>query len=678
MTPRIFLAACVLLLSAVPASLAAETLLRQSDFRHGTVVIDRPGTYRLAEDISFNPNSPETLTAAVASGAIPPALALALELPLPPARVDAYRSGRPLPTQFRVGGGEVFTPGGPLDARYDPAAFGLGFFAAIVVAAEDVVLDLGGHTIAQSAEHALLQRFFSVVSLADRPFVPGQGPSDFGAALRAARNVVVRNGTIGRSAHHGIHGNANENVTIRAVDFVDYEVAAVALNGVRGLTVEDVTGVNRKDVPVLGTWSAARFIAPYLDELVRTGANTTLTVQGRTRSAAEVRAALRASVNRVHADVVGGRSRPGERAAIDRERHPDEHALFHNPHGVVDGNSYSFLVNPLGVAVNGFPSRPERDGAEEIVFRNVRVRNQVAFVNEVVALDAGGDAAATDPVGAVWQVYNVDPATGAPLTATSADDATARYRGNVVADAQVLVAKAVHEGAFAGSRLDVSRSTITPEMVAWAEGRAGYVTRDRVVGGPDGLLCNGDSMFHVNKGAIAFKLDGARDVRLVDTSVSGLVNRGTAGSWRCGDYAGARSHPAATLPGYGGARVRAYSFAGTQTVGVVRARAERLRAVAGDAVGFDLLTDSRDVVIRASRVEGVSAGAPEDAGPGGTPAAIGVRAGPGVTDSRAAPVCVRALEGPLRFAVRDESVGGLEVLLGCPEGFAGRSPDGAR
>ena len=167
------------------------------------------------------------------------------------------------------------------------------------MSAADVVIDLNGFTIEQSAEHALHQRFFAVIETADRPFVPGQGPSGFGDAFTPAKRLVIENGTIGRSAHHGVHGNGNRDVTIRNVDFVDFEVAAVALNGVQGLVIRDSTARSRRDVPVLGTFSNARFIAPYVDYLVRSGSTTALVVQGIALDAGTVQAALRTAINHV-------------------------------------------------------------------------------------------------------------------------------------------------------------------------------------------------------------------------------------------------------------------------------------------------------------------------------------------------------------------------------------------
>lgn len=574
-------------------------LLSTDDFRHGTYIIDRPGTYRLTEDISFNPNSPRTLNAFIDGDAL---VAASLGLAAPP--VDAYQAGFPLYPQLVPNGVDEFQPGGPGDPRYDPAAYGVGFFAAISVTADNVVLDLDGHTIEQSSEHALLQRFFAVIELADQPFLPSQGPSDFGGGLDSANEVTIRNGTIGRSAHHGVHGNGNVDVKISNVDFVGYEVAALALNGVHGLDVHNVTATNRKDVPVLGTFSSAQFIKVYVDDLARRGSMTTIKVGGVSLGVKEISAALRDAINTTHRDIIVdglGQIRPNS---------DPEYGLFHNQHGVVDGNSYSFLVNSLGVAVNGFPYSPlEPDvGADDVRFSNVHVSDQVAFINEVPALKVDGSAA-IDPVGAVFQTQNRHPDSGELLT-IAADKS---FVGNPVANAQAFVARAKLNGEFNNSHLDVTRLNISETVLNWVEGDTTFADA-----GLD-YLCNGDSMFHVNKGVIGFRMDSATNVALTNTSVSGLSNLGHAGSsLLCDDYSGDVSHPAATLDGYGGSATRAYTFAGSDGVVVRSATARRLSAHAGPVVGFDVLTDGSNITFRSSSVRGARA---SSSGSGPTPPA---------------------------------------------------------
>ena len=123
----------------------------------GTVIISEPGNYKLCEDISFGPNSPS------------------------------------------------FDP--IFDGYYSANNYGLGFFAAVAITTSDVKLFLNGHTIEQTAEHALMQRFFSVVELANSPFIESAGPAQFvgdNEWFSPASNVeIVGPGTIGRSSHHG-------------------------------------------------------------------------------------------------------------------------------------------------------------------------------------------------------------------------------------------------------------------------------------------------------------------------------------------------------------------------------------------------------------------------------------------------------------------------------------------
>ncbi|MGD8363724.1 MAG: hypothetical protein PVI36_02335 [Desulfobacterales bacterium] len=571
---------------------SAETVidLYQSDFVYGTYIIDEPGIYRLAEDISFNPNSTALLG------------------------TDAYHAGFPMPNQF--------APSGP----YNPRAFGIGFFAAIAITAPNVVLDLAGHTIEQSKEHALLQRFFAVIELADQPFIPQQGPADFGADIKSATNVFIMNGTIGRSAHHGIHGNGNRFVTIWNVHFKDFEVAAVALNGVEGLWIQNSTATNRKDVPVTGIYSSAQFIKAYIEFLVQTNSSTVLHVGGATLSATDIRGAIRDAINNVHEDlIILGKP------SIDEVTHPDEYALFHNPFGIIDGNSYGYLVNGLGVAVNGFPRRPdyiETFPSRNIWLRNVHVIDQRAFINEVIAINQSG-LAVTDPVGAVFQIRNLHPDTELPITISSLDDSQAEYVGNAVANAQAFVAKAYLNGDFDGSFLDLSRLNITQEVLDFVEAAPGKEKLLSLVPSREDYFCNGDSMFHVNKGVIGFKMDAAENVMLNRTSAQVIENIGNAGSDVCGPYD--KSHPKATLIGYGGATARGYSFAGSSQVRVSNSKVKDLRAKSGSATAFDILTDSKDVQISNCSAQEVEAGwgfVPNPDSPTGIPQTTAFHVGP--------------------------------------------------
>jgi len=102
-------------------------------------------------------------------------------------------------------------------------------------------------------------------------------------------------------------------------------------------------------------------------------------------------------------------------------------------------------------------------------------RIAAAVVNGVVQNDARG---------AVLQW--VDTVSGKGLALNH--DGT--YKGNVVSDMQIMVAKTIHENFLTNSDLlQTGVTTIDPSVVAWAESsNATFEPKYR---------CNGDSMHHV-------------------------------------------------------------------------------------------------------------------------------------------------------------------------------------
>ena len=133
-------------------------MVAQNDFANGTLRIRHPCLVKLSEDVSFNPNRP-TMNE---DGSL---------------IVDRAKDWMPYANQTNA---EDYMTG---DAA---KGYRLGFFAAIAVEASNVIIDLNGYTLGQHPEHALMQRFFAIVELADQPFRSAQGPANFGSSLRPA------------------------------------------------------------------------------------------------------------------------------------------------------------------------------------------------------------------------------------------------------------------------------------------------------------------------------------------------------------------------------------------------------------------------------------------------------------------------------------------------------------
>jgi len=174
----------------------------------------------------------------------------------------------------------------------------------------------------------LIQRFYANIELGGSPFIEDTGPADFGEFLKASNVRILGPGTLGRASHHGIHGNENENIEIRDITFVDFEVAAVSLNNVDNLIIEN-TNIphNRKDVPIVGQFSAAHFIGPYGKWLKDRYPYRTITLRGKEYTSVELYDALMDSINKVYDNVIYGNGDGVEE-------------LYMNPFKVVDGPWY--------------------------------------------------------------------------------------------------------------------------------------------------------------------------------------------------------------------------------------------------------------------------------------------------------------------------------------------------
>mmetsp|Transcript_8184 Transcript_8184/g.34380 ORF Transcript_8184/g.34380 Transcript_8184/m.34380 type:complete len:676 (+) Transcript_8184:38-2065(+) len=573
----------------------AQVQLRQSDFDQGTVQLTEPGTYVLAEDIVFNPSSVSALG------------------------VDAYHAGDVQPHQYTFAGGE-----------YDPAAFGIGFFAAIAISGDGITLDLNGHTLEQDPEHSLQQMFYSHIELADRPFVPTEGPHNFGSSIKPATNVVVKNGVLGNSSHHGIHGNGAINVTITNLVIEKFEVAAIALNGVQGASLTDLTiRDTRRTVATLGTWSSARFIRRFLEYLVDTGSSTTLRVQGVEYTATEIRDSLATAMNNVFDDVI-----TKGRGFIDPEEHPDEYTVFHNAAGMLDGGTaYGLLLNQLGVAILGFPwdediSQP----AERVLIENVTIENLAFSPNEMVVLSNGEGEIVIDPVGAAFQLRRPSPLDGSPVTMTSFDDNVAEYKGSVIANAQALVGKAIKNGDFDNAPMDASMSIFPQELLDWIEATPGTeAAKLAPVVELYPWVCNGDAMFHVNKGYVGMKMDASEQTTIRNVHIRGMQNLNPVlGSDVCDYTSTTFSHPDATMPGFQANVVRGFSIAGSFDLVIDNATVEDLTSTSGSVFGFDILTDAHMITCNDCSVSNLSAGLAHDAeeyidNPTELPRAVGFR-----------------------------------------------------
>lgn len=530
----------------------ATVLLTQNDFAYGTLRIRAPCTLVLLENVEFEPNADN----------------------------DFW------PTD------EQREPG----ALYESEAYTLGFFAAIAVETENVLIDLSGFTLSQSEAFALQQRFFAVIELADQPFIPPQGPANFGAEIDSAKQLVIENGTLGLSSHHSIHGNGNQLIYLNNLAFRDYEVCSVALNGVKdALITRCVAHGTRENVPVKATYSASRFALLFADRALEVvdSLNDPAVVDAKDEL---VRAAdaLRAETQQAFNFVVNGEgSLP---------------ALFEPVGPNIDGNAYGFLINPLGVAVNSFLTDREASSnlSQNVQFNNVIIRNTVGSVDEIIVLwDETNKKVVVDTGGAKLDIGNLY------------DENTGVYVGDALSDVQIALGRLKNLSASTLQTNPLFNVLHIPNAVInWVDN--GTDIDGALINNGFTYKRNGDIMFHVNKGVIGLKADGVVNLELNGVQIHNTINNGTQGNFEQlrGEepadpfYSGADDggHPAqGVMVGYGGAVSRGVSLAAAENVQFLNVAINKVVSNHGSAYGVDVFNDSAIVDVSNTTIRGVEA-----------------------------------------------------------------------
>lgn len=542
----------------------------------------------------------------------------------------------------------------PDNVYYDRRSFGIGFFSAICIHAHNIIVDLNGFSIRQSDEHALNQRFFSVIELASVPFITGQGPHDFGDKLQYANRCMIHNGTIGRSSHHGIHGNLCRDIIIKDINFENYEVAAVALNGARNISLIDLDlrGTSKK-VPIKGIFSAGRFIWEYMKE-IETHNNTagdgskggatdsndainplwrgaTLTIAGTAQTDTKTMEYLEnliKQVNTTFLDLNTGNfvsSLPTTFTAaagyvFGNTAAGVANALFINQNKRSDGNSYGILFNQTGVAVKGFPKNRDNP-SENILLNNINVQGQVGWVNEIpVLLDASGKKI-VDPIGSVFQTYHNT-------------DASGKYIGNPVSNSQLIVTKARNRvnppvlffGAGGDQCHCIRGLNIPDQIIENVSGGLPIYNADSAGNNHFGYQLNGDSMAHVNKGIISFKLDAVENLVAVNCTTSSTINitgdyaiiKKNLNEWNPTKVVGgnyemyskglATSSVASTYRGNNVHVARGWSLASSKNCYLIDCVARNVQSYLGRAYGFDIHQDTDNVFLMNCQAYGIRGG----------------------------------------------------------------------
>ena len=430
--------------------------LKQSDFINGTVRITKPGIYKLTENIIFSPNPSNDFFA----------------------RPDQM-------TQFPMG---------------DKGPFHLGFFSAITVESDNVLIDLNGKTIEQSSLHNVEQRFYAHIELASSPFIPKQGPGNFGDTIKIPKNVCIMNGILGLSSHHGIHGNKMENVLIHNVVFKDFEVAAVSLNGGNNIIMNDLNLLRSQlNVKVLSTYSSARFIRKFLRNLQKVDNERSLNLSSGVKTITNIIDELETEMSKI------------KNAVLRNEELPE--SIFKNNFEGYDANIYGIVLNKKGVVINDFITElgNVESGNRNNLLNNIHIKNIRSTPVEIIGISC------PDPqTGAYGKGVQVGPA-GDVLQISKAINENRTFKQNVLINAKLILGK--YNNPKNGT------TCVSSEVLEWAE--KGNQDIKTVANNADRYFTEGeDSMAHKMKGNIGLFISSGENIKICNVVIDGVEVKG--------------------------------------------------------------------------------------------------------------------------------------------------------
>mmetsp|Transcript_61329 Transcript_61329/g.97647 ORF Transcript_61329/g.97647 Transcript_61329/m.97647 type:complete len:596 (+) Transcript_61329:1-1788(+) len=379
----------------------------------------------------------------------------------------------------------------------------------------------------------LQQRFFSLIEMAAKPFLPWQGASTWGLTdVYYANNLEIKGpGTIGLTSHHGVHGNLATNINIHDLDVINFDVAGIACNGCQYVKIEHVSvGPQNDDIPTLGRYTHARAFIPRLMQLHDNYGEKEIKFYG--RETTTVSALCQRMVDQM--DMIYFNY-------IDGKQYDDEHdeewiaakKVFKNPTGWMDGgSSYGVVINGGGAAVVGIGTRI--NGVSNVFMKNVEIHGIYNQAQEKIKFSV--------PEGTSRGIL-FDVTDWISVTDQIEDRSKSQYIGDVFTDIQFAANRFIQSWYYRNSLY------IGPEEEAYvfegnlAENGYPFLTifpqQDEDDEGAWSMAgCGTDIQLHSSKGAIGLMVNGAKDSVFDSVYIHDVYNWADLGLTVCGAYPG--------------------------------------------------------------------------------------------------------------------------------------------
>merc|ERR550525_1943432 len=346
-----------------------------------------------------------------------------------------------------------------------------------------------------------------------------------------ANNVVIKDGTLGLSSHHGIHGHYNKDVTISNVHIKDFETHGVQMSYFNNLKITDVEiGPSSTTAYLKGEYAYARWTIQALERIRDDGDKYKedefpILFDGRDTALEldDIIDTLREQMDMAFKYVMG----------VETYDDSDEQwiaakELFINEDGIPYGAVMYGLFLNLWFA-NVFTIHPSTKYASGATLENVNIHDLTHKMMEYNRLDAITQAMYRNQFNAPLDARAL---LGDQIEAGyyGIEWETVTYVGSALTDAEILLSLVTNDWEELGLVF------MENDFGLWAQGEVVWSETDPKGFDHPFIGCNVDRMGHVPKGIIGVRMDGVEDVTFTDLTISGLHEQSLRGSELCGEY----------------------------------------------------------------------------------------------------------------------------------------------
>ena len=331
------------------------------------------------------------------------------------------------------------------------------------------------------------------------------GPSNFGSTdVHYASDVVIKNGLLGLTSHHGIHGNNNKNIVLRDLIIRDFEVAGVALNGFDSVTVHDIEiGPNFQAVPLTSMYTHARFMLQRLS-YVSDRHKRYVVIGGKEVPASDIVISLQKEMNEAWKFAHDHRKEDFE---FEKEHLYDWDVdnMFINYDGLPHGGSlYGMFFNSYGAGVFGLGLAPGK--STNLHLNNIKIHDLKS-----------------NPIETIRYKLNRGPFNDLLDIKRIIDD-EGHYKGTTYSNAQYALNKLVPEEYWSV----LGHTFLDDEINAWIEHSDKILDLYAVQhDGTPSIKCNSDVMVHLTKGIFGIRIDNVDQLYVNgDIQIDNLHNLG--------------------------------------------------------------------------------------------------------------------------------------------------------